>query len=199
MKKNYIMILIVALITIAGVAIAYAALSAVLTITTNKITQQNLTWQVGFLTGNVSGTPSGTSTDGIVCGTATVGANAITIADTTLSKPEDTCTYAFTIKNTGDISAKLNTIIPTSATGTGVSCTPTSATTTVGASMVCGNITYKITTDSAGTNPLYTGTILSATTGSQPVYLIVKYTGSTISENSIVQSGGMFTFTYAQN
>ncbi len=105
MKKHYFSIFVIALVFISSVVVAYAALQQALTITTNKITQQSLTWNVGFLTGSVSGTPGGTSTGTVTCGTATVTASAVTVADTTLSKPEDSCTYALTIKNTGDIAA----------------------------------------------------------------------------------------------
>ena len=144
MRKKYTIFLIAVIAAICGVAIAYSALSTTLTITTNKITQNALTWNVAFTTGTVNGTAGGTGTTGRSCGQATVNATSITVADTTLSKPEDSCTYAFTIKNTGGIAAKLGSIVPTKPTESGVTCTITNASTSAGASMVCGNLTYKI-------------------------------------------------------
>ena len=41
-------------------------------------------------------------------GAATVSASTLTFADTMLSKPGDTCTWSFTIRNTGSIAAKIS-------------------------------------------------------------------------------------------
>jgi len=196
MNKKYYMVLIAVIVALATVAIAYSALSTTLTITTNKITQNALTWNVAVTTGTVNGTAGGTGTTGRSCGQATVTATSITVADTTLSKPDDSCTYAFTIKNTGGIVAKLGSVVPTKPTST--TCTTTNASTSAGASMVCGNLTYKITTDAAGSSPLKTGTTIAATNGTQPVYLVVTYTGTTLNTETVTQSAGKFTFTYNQ-
>ena len=198
MRRNYTIALIAVIAAICGVGIAYAALSTTLTITTNKVTQNALTWNVAFTTGTVNATVGGTSATGRTCGAATVTANAVTVADTTLSKPGDSCTYALTIKNTGGIVAKLGTLVPTKPTESGVTCTLTSASTSAGASMVCGNLTYKITTDATGNTPLKTDTTIAASTGSQAVYLIVSYTGSSLNSSAVTQTGGKFTFTYNQ-
>ena len=201
-RKNYIMILAIAIAAIAGVAVAYAAMSQVLNVTTNKVTQTAVSGSIGFdTTGSpISATLGGTSSTGRSCGTATVTATSVTVADTTLSKPDDSCTYALSIKNTYGFAWKLSSLVPTKPTDSGMNCaTVQSASTTVGAEMVCGNITYKITTDAAGTTPLLTNTNLAATTGTQPVYLIVKYTGESVNSSAVTQTGAKFTFTYAQN
>ena len=195
-KQKLKFLLLISAIILASIGIAYAALSTTLTITMNKVTQNALTWNVAFNTGSVTGTASGTSDTGLSCGTATAAATAITVADTTLSKPGDKCTYAFTIKNTGGIAAKLGTLVPTKPSS--ITCTTQNASTSVGAQMVCGNLTYKITTDSAGSTPLKTGTTIAASTGTQAVYLIVSYTGTDINSSDVTQSGGKFTFTYNQ-
>ncbi len=199
-NKNYVMILAIALAAVAGVAVAYAAMSTVLTITTNKVTQTAVGGTIGFDTAGspVSATPGGTSATGRSCGTATVTTNAVTVADTTLSKPDDSCTYALSIKNTYGFAWKLSTLVPTAPSSTECA-TVQSATTSVGAKLVCGNITYMITTNAAGTTPLLQNASLAATTGTQPVYLIVKFTGSAPSGSAVTQSGAKFTFTYAQN
>lgn len=202
MKKKYSIFLGAAVMSIFAIVIAYAALSATLTITTNKITQNALTWNVGFATGTVNATAVGTSATGRTCGAATATANSITIADTTLSKPEDACIWKFTIKNTGGIAAKLNSIVPTEPTS--ITCTKTNASASAGAQMVCGNLTYSINSaaSNSGTTitktPLKTGGTLAATSGTLDVYLVVQYTGTSLNSSAVTHSGGKFTFTYAQ-
>ena len=173
---------------ILGLSIAYAALSATLDVTVGKITQNSLTWNVGFQPGNVTGTASGAT--GLVCGAATVTADTVSVADSTLTTLHDKCTYPLTIKNTGSVGATLATIAQ--KTPSGVSCTGS------GASMVCGNITYKLTTDAAGTTLLTTNRDLAASTGTLPVYFIAEYTGETTGGSASVQQNVGFTLTYNQ-
>ena len=188
--KNLKTILIAVVVGVLGVTIAYAALSSTLNITTNSITQSTLSWNVGFQTGTVEATAGGTSDTGRSCGNATVTATSVTVGNTTLSKPDDSCTYQLTIKNTGTIDAilsSINVIEPTSNT-----CTVS------GASMVCGNLTYKLSTDVAGTTLLPLNGTIAKSTGSQTVYLIVKYTGTEINSTAIEQAAGGFTLVYSQ-
>lgn len=196
-QYNLKFLLILSAILVVGIGIAYAVLSTTLTITMNKVTQNALTWNVAFTTGTVNGTSSGTSDSGLSCGTATAAASAITVADTTLSKPGDTCTYAFTIKNTGGIVAKLTSLKPTKPTST-TCATAQNASTSVGAVLVCGNLTYKITTNATGTTPLKTNSTIAASTGSQAVYLIVSYTGTELNSTAVTQQNAKFTFIYGQ-
>ena len=164
-RQNLMVVIYIMVVVIAGVSVAYAALSTTLSITTSKITQNALSWEVGFRSGNVTPTSTGSSNSGRVCGTATVTSSTVTIANTTLSKPDDTCTYELVVENSGSIDATLATITPVSPSST--SCTNS------GASMVCGNITYKLTTDSAGNTLLTTGGTLENTTGNQKIYLVI--------------------------
>ena len=191
-KKGSYIIMGVLSVMILGLSIAFAALSATLNINFGNVNQTVQTWNVHFDTTNssVSATEGGTSATGRTCGIATVNATEVTVGDTELSKPDDKCTWALTILNTGTIDAKLTSITPVSPTS--VSCT------TSGASMVCGNITYKLTTDAAGTTLLTSGGTLVNTNGSLGVYLIAEYTGSgqTMSENT--QNGAKFTLLYDQ-
>ena len=64
--------------------------------------------------------------------------------------------------------------------------------------MVCGNITYKITTDPAGTTLLTSGGTLGNTTGTLPIYLIAEYTGDGETMSAVTQSGAQFTLLYDQ-
>lgn len=173
---------------ILGLSIAYAALSATLNVTVGKITQNSLSWNVGFQTGSVTGTAYGAT--GLVCGTATVTANTVSIANSTLTTLHDKCTYPLTIQNTGTVGATLGNIAQ--LTPSGVSCTGS------GATMVCGNITYKLATNQAGSTLLTTNLDLAAQTGTQPVYFIAEYTGETTGGEASVQQNVGFTLTYNQ-
>ena len=189
-KKYYIPLLIVT-ISLFGIAIAYAALSQNLNVTVAKVTQNALSWDVALVAGTVNATVEGTSDTGRSCGTATVTATSISVANTTLSKPEDGCVYKFQVKNNGGINAKLNSITPTKPTST-------TCTTASGGNMVCGNITYKVTTDATG-NTLVTTSNASITAGAtNDLYLVVRYTGSNVNSTEVSQSSAKFTLVYGQ-
>ena len=189
-NSNLKVILAAVLVVLAGVTIAYAAMQANLSITTNRITQSALSWNVGFQGSSATATVGGTSSTGRSCGTATITSTSVTVAATTLSKPDDSCTYELTIKNSGTIPATLASITPTAPTS--ITCSPIS-----GASMVCGNITYKLTTDSTGNNLLTKGGTLGAN-DTLKVYLVVKFTGSTVG-SAVTHSGGKFALVYNQS
>ncbi len=193
-KKNLkdtkmLVVIVIGLVLLIGVA--YAALSQTLEITTTAVTSSGISWNVGFQSGNVTGTKGGTSTADVVCGTATVTGSSVSVAASTLSKPDDSCTYALVIKNLGDIDATLASVNPSAPTST--SCTNS------GASMVCGNITYYLSTTNNVASPtlLTTGGTLVKTTGTLNVYLIIKYTGTTVG-SEVQQNGGKFTLIYNQ-
>lgn len=189
-KENNQSLIIVAVLCAAlfGISIAYAALSATLNITYSKITQSAITWNVGFQTGTVTGTKTGSS--GAVCGDATVTANTATVADTTLATLHDKCVYKLKIKNTGSVDAVLSSI--SAKTPTSMSCN-----TSTTSQMVCSNVTYKLTIDQAGQSLLGTENVLPAESGAMDVYLIVEYTGT--DSTASTQNSGGFTLNYAQN
>lgn len=202
MRNSYTFILTVAFVAIFGIAVAYAALSSTLTITMNKVTQGGLTWNVAF---DTTGTPVaaktvlGTGDTGRSCGTAALTANSITVADTELSKPGDGCIYEFTIKNTGGIDAKLDSVVPTAPTS--ITCNPTTnASDSASATMTCGNLVYTLSASEDDSTKLTIDSILSKTSGTKKVYLIVKFKDDgTINSSDVVQSGAKFTVTYGQN
>lgn len=189
-QKQMLTIIGAIVLLIIGVSVAYAALSSTLNISTGNVTQSTLSWEVGFEPGSVTATVGGTSSTGRSCGTATVTANSVIVGASALSKPDDSCTYQLTIKNTGGIDAKLTTITPVAPNST--SCTNS------GASMVCGNLTYKLATDAAGTSLLALNSSLEKSVGTQTVYLIVKYTGTEVSTSTVEQNSGGFTLVYSQ-
>lgn len=213
-RKNYNLkfLLLVSLALIIGVGIAYAALSTTLTITMNKFSttaSANGPGGTGPIITSCSKTNDvGTSATGRTCGAITVasGGKAVTVADTTLSKPGDGCVYKCTISNTHaslpTIPYSIYEIVPTAPTST--SCTPTSASGSTTAKMVCGNITYGIyaTATVSGTTitttNLLTGTAIDSNS-TKDFYLAVQYTGTSLNSSAVTQSGGKFTFTLNQS
>ena len=192
-KKNQARMIIIALaiiIVIMGVTIVYAALSHDLIINVGKITQSTLSWDVKFRAGTVTPVESGTNPTGRVCGAATVDTSTISVPALTLSKPNDVCSYAVVVENNGKIDATLATIAAISPDQT--SCNSN------GSTMVCGNITYILSTDAAGNSPLVTGGVIVKLTGTQDLYLVIKYTGSVPQSSKVEQAGGGFTLVYNQ-
>jgi hypothetical protein len=190
---------IVLAVAVVGLSIAYAALSTTLNAQFSTVTQNSASWNVAFdTTGSpittspllYKGNSEGSSTDSITCGAATITANSVTVADTTLGKPGDFCRYTLSVKNTGTLAAKLSEISYTK---------PDSGCTTSGASMVCGDITYKLATNEAGTTLLATNSTIAANTGTQPVYLFISYTGTGVASSEVNLSNAKFTLVYAQN
>ena len=187
-NKQTIAIVTLLCASLFGIAVAYAALSATLNITFGKVTQNALSWNVGFETGTITATKSGSSNT--VCGEATATTNTVSIANTTLTTLHDKCLYKLKIKNTGTVDAILASI--SAKTPASMSC-DTSTT----SQMVCGNITYKLTSDQAGQALLGTNNTLVANTGSLDVYLTAEYTGTTTGSASEQNTGG-FTLNYTQ-
>jgi len=188
-KKNRQTIIIVTILCacLFGLAIAYAALSATLQITFGNVTQNALSWEVGFEPGTVTGTKTGTNT---ICGEATATASTVSIANTTLTTLHDKCVYHFVVKNTGTVDALLASI--SAKTPSSVSC-DTSTT----SQMVCNNITYRLTSDPQGLSLLGANNTLVNTTGTLDVYLSAEYTGTATGSASSQNSGG-FTLNYTQ-
>lgn len=195
-RKNYnIMFLIIGVLifVMIGLMVAYAALSSTLNVSSGQVSQDALTWNVGFNTGTVYGQATGTDTTSIQCGTATATATTVSGIDVSLSRVGDKCSYYFYIANNGTIAAKINSITPKMPTD--VSCSEAN-----GSTMVCGDITYKLRYDSPdGTVQPAVGDVLSANGGLKRVFLTAEYTGSTVTDDDFFQSGFAFTIQYGQN
>lgn len=177
-----------------GVTMAYAVLSQQLNITMESVTQNSLTWNVGFDT-STTVSPVKTGSASASCGAANVTANNVSITGSTvLLAPGDKCTYHLKIKNTGSIDANLASITPTSptSTDTGMTCTANTS------SIVCDNISYLLTTDAAGTSPLTTGLTLAHTSGTLDVYLVASFTGESQTASDQVQTSASFQLVYNQ-
>ncbi len=192
--KNLKIVLGAVIIGILTITIAYAALSATLNVSVSEVTQQGgLSWKVAFTGSSASATVGGTSDTGRSCGNATISETSVSVGSIELSKPGDSCRYTLTVKNSGNIGAKLSSITPTKPTGTNVTCA-----TATGGTMVCGNITYKLTTDTGGSSP-YAANATLAGGASQTLYLHVIYTGTGLNSSEVTQSNAKFTLVYGQN
>ena len=189
--KRYLMLIIAVIVGMISISIAYAALSSQLTVTVNKVTQTAQSWNVALTTGTLTATVEGTGDAGRSCGTATATATAITVDNTSLSKPGDGCVYTFVVNNTGTIGAKLGTITPTKPTST-------TCGTASGGNMVCGNITYKITTNAAGTTLATSSNTSVSAGGNKTLYLVVRYNASTPASSAVTQTGAKFTLPFNQ-
>lgn len=195
-RNKLIVVLIVLLIISLFLAIGYSALSTVLNVDFGTVSQSVQTWEVGFeVNSSINATIGGLGPTGRECGTASTTATTATIADTTLSKPGDSCRWTLKVKNTGTIGAILNSVSASYGT---LSCTKTTPTTGVTPKIVCGNITYKITSDANGNTLLAANQTIAANTYKY-VYLFAVYTGSDIHSGNITQSGVSFSLVYNQN
>ncbi len=191
-KKRNVRMIVVALciiIVILGVTIVYAALSNDLVINVGKTIQTSLSWDVRFEEGSVTPVEAGPSNTGRICGVAVVNTSTITVPNVTLAKKNDMCSYRLVVENNGKIDATLAEVTPISPDSTG--CVSN------GSSMVCGSITYMLTTDAAGENLLSTGGTLAKLDGNQIIYLVVKFSG-TATEQKVEQESGGFTLVYVQ-
>lgn len=182
-KFMYISILTLVII-VACLSIAYAVLRTTISIKFGKVTQESLTWDIGFQDGDVVGEAFGTSTTGRSCGNATVTKDSVTISNTTLSKPDDRCVYALVVENYGGIVARLGSITP--VTPSNVACDFS-----IESRMACGNLTYKLAMDVDGKTTLDTSQIIGINQ-KRTVYLVVSYTGMDVSSVPINQSRAGF-------
>lgn len=194
-KKLVLFFFVVAIVLLLSVSIAYAALSSTMTVTINRVTQQAMTWDIGFQTGTITGVV--TSSNGLAsCGTATATVNTISGISTTLADVGDKCAYTFHILNKGTIGGRVSNIAIVKPANT--SCTIN------GSTMVCGDITYKLRYNSATSSTLLSlnDTIApksGSTVTDQTVVLTIEHTGTTASQTDYQQTGFSYTITYGQN
>lgn len=188
-RKGFYIAFIVVSIAVLGLSVAYAALSTTLNIKFGSVTQNALSWDVGFVAGTVNAVVSGTSATGRSCGSATVTKSSVTVSNITLSKPGDKCTYTLPVKNSGDIAAKRSSITNT---------VPSSECSSSGYMMNCGNIKYMLSSDSAGTTALGTNSGSLAAGSTENIYLVVSYIGDSLNSSAVSQTGAGFTIVYTQ-
>lgn len=194
-KKFVLAILIVVVIMLFSVTIAYSVLSKSLSVSVQNVTQQAMTWDIGFQPGTVSGEASSTNSL-IQCGDATVTKNMISGISTVLAGVGDKCSYPIQIVNNGTIAGIISNITFTEPLDTNCNIN--------GSTMVCGDITYQMHYDNSNSsNLLEIGDIINEKSGSsvtiQNVVLTIEHTGSVASLEDYNQSGFAYQLTYAQH
>ena len=203
-SKKKLYITIIGLIVVSSLlSVVFAALSTTLTVRVGNLTQIATKWNI-----SVSSTSAinnyGSSATGRTCGTISTSNNVVTVSATTLSKPGDLCEYSITFTNgNSTMNAKLNSLTATAPSGTTCTYTTFSSCTsgnTCQYKMVCGNITYTLSSNEAGTSaPTNLASFTGGTTSSQTVYLRAEFTGSSPVEEAVTQTNPKFAVVFAQN
>ena len=201
-KSSYFVILILCIVVI-GLSIAFAALSSQLNINFGAVSQGEQTWNVEFEQNNsISAVNFGTSSTGRTCGIASAGAIKVEVGNTTLSKPGDGCRSPLKIVNSGTRDAVLGSITFNLSNGMN-NCQINSEHKAI---MQCGNVTYKITTDASGNNPLtYSGYPTNDVLGNSinsgtnlNVYLFALYTGNGLVDSDTVHTNMSIDLNFVQ-
>ena len=188
--KIHLFIIIISLCIISfSLSIVYAALGSVLTMTTSKVTQSALTWNMGIQSGSITGVATGNITE-MECGTATATTSQITGVKMKLTKTGDKCTYAFNLKNSGSIGAKITSIFPTKPQNT-------TCTTATSSTLICGNITYRLRYNSGSSNIYVSVNDIINPNTTKTVYLTAEYTGADAADD-IFQNQFGFTISFGQ-
>ena len=117
-NREVYVILSVLCVAVVILAVAYAALSSTLEINFGTVSQNVQSWNVGFIPGTATATSKGTSTTGLVCGSATVTTDTVTVADSSISKPGDSCTYKLTTDDVGTTLLTANASLETAKSQT---------------------------------------------------------------------------------
>ena len=192
-KKSLIIILLILIFSVGIISIAFAALSQTLNITSGKVTQNALTWNVGFVAGTYTGDAYGTSSTGRSCGNITATRSTLTVANTTLSKPGDKCSYYLASSNDGSLDAYLQSITYTQPTST--TCTIVQANTDEDYQygyMTCGNLRYYLDSSCDYLNNLESDDIKN-------FYLTVEYIGNSLNGSAVTQRNAKITISYTEN
>lgn len=140
-NKGFKVLAIVALcVAVAGLSVAYAALSETLNITgTAKVGSVASNWNVHFNDGTC------TKTGGATAGTLTAAGTQATLSQSTFTAPGDSVTCTFDVQNEGTINAKVSSItIPEASTFT---YTGSGDSKDADETLVKGNMEYTLTYD----------------------------------------------------
>ena len=187
-SRRKLLIVFISLCTvILIITVGFAALSAALNVNVSSITQTVQGWDIGFVPETITAVEDGTSAIGRSCPTATSTKESITFGEITLSKPGDSCTYEFTVKNNGTIDGDLNSIMFSNPLEE--SCTGDAS------SKTCGNITYELT---KGEDPLTTSNGYLCADDSYKVKVTIRNSGNTLATSTITQTSGRYTLTFVQ-
>ena len=138
-NKGFKILAIVALcVAVAGLSVAYAALSETLNISgTAKVGATSANWNVHFENGSC------TKTGGATAGSITATGTQVTLGESTFTAPGDSVVCTFDVVNDGTINAKVGTVtIPDAAN---LTYTGSGAAKTNDETLVKGNMEYTVT------------------------------------------------------
>ena len=138
-NKGFKILAIVALcVAVAGLSVAYAALSETLNISgTAKVGATSANWNVHFANGSC------TKTGGATAGSITATGTQVTLGESTFTAPGDSVVCTFDVVNDGTINAKVGTVtIPDAAN---LTYTGSGAAKTNDETLVKGNMEYTVT------------------------------------------------------
>lgn len=183
-NKKLVIVLVVLVFTL---SISYAALSSVLNLKFNTITQSALSFDVGFDTNTVTGTSNGGSTCGSVTPTRTSITGVSVNLNGTSTSPQ--CSYRFRLTNTGDLNAELISIEQINPSST--SCTKVND-----ATMDCGRIRYRLCWDSNSCSSLVSTGYQISNGSSRYLYLVVGLTSQSTYDDDFSQNGFGFKFNF---
>ena len=138
-NKGFKILAIVALcVAVAGLSVAYAALSETLNISgTAKVGATSANWNVHFANGSC------TKTGGATAGSITATGTQVTLGESTFTAPGDSVVCTFDVVNDGTINAKVGTVtIPDAAN---LTYTGSGAAKDADETLVKGNMEYTVT------------------------------------------------------
>lgn len=138
-NKGFKILAIVALcVAVAGLSVAYAALSETLNISgTAKVGATSSNWNVHFNNGSCS------KSGGATAGSITASGTQVTLGESTFTAPGDSIVCTFDVVNEGTIAAKVGTVtIPAAAN---LTYTGSGAAKAADEELVKGNMEYTIT------------------------------------------------------
>ena len=190
-NKTQNILLGVLAVGLVGISVAYATLSAKLTINgTAKVASAK--WDIHFenmSNGAKTGYAELASTSKLTASGTSVSGNL-----GTLKAPGDSITYTFDVKNAGNINAKITSVTPTTP---GLTCTPVSASgNQATATAVCKGLTYTIQYTDGGKAPAVGDTLTAGQT--KGITMKVTKTDNTVASEDITVTAATMTINYGQ-
>ena len=196
-QKVLAMSLVALLISLASIAIAFAAMSQDLYI--NGEAEFNpASWDVRFNTASLSKAEVGDGTGT----TPTITATTIGTYSVSLTKPGDAVRYTFNVENNGSLDAILAAISKNAPTCTGMSTDPTDQ--AADEAMVCGNLIYTLTKSTYSGAPVAINDTLAKKSGTatqQTMVINIEYpsTMATVPTDDVMITIPQVVLTYEQN
>lgn len=191
-KKIYIILFTISILVI-GFSIVYVFFSTPLKIKYANLAHSTPTWDVKLKKGVTLDENVNNNSDKVDCGHVIVTNSSIKVDSVKLSRPGDMCSYPITVEDKGKVDAKLVKVSAFSPIN--VSCESS-----FDGELICGNIIYRLTTDSAGKKILTAGSQrLKKIDGVANFYLVVSVLEGTTNEKEVSHVGAGFTVVYAQD